>query len=339
MTTNLNDFLKSIQSAPALTKNFGIASQFSEMLKAQNSWKNSFSGLSMLSEVAKSINHQAVVNKPQLSMIEAISKSMAFQNKLSIPNSAIEAISKSMAMQTKLSIPSTAFEAIKAINKQHEQLFGNFKSITDALKVNHSAISQMNSLRFALTGISGQLGSIAATQKNWALLNDFENISGQALEISNSISNEIALTEEQSKRFEKLIEFILTFIKRNKKFGTNALLFLSVIVNIMALHQYYDFIKDKPASATQQDLAKFETKIIQTITEKLKYQKEFRTTNRICKVLLKPTNRTLVIEHLPKDFEVVSLQTNHKWIYVSYVSLKDNLPKTGWILKKYLDRP
>lgn len=339
MTHNLNEFLKSIQTTQALTKNFGIASQFSEIHKIQNSWKNRLSGLSILSDIAKRINHKAMVNKPHLSMIEAISKSMAFQNKLSIPNSAIEAISKSTAIQTKLSIPSGAFEAINKINNQHEQLFGHFKAITEALKFNQSAISQMNSLRFALTGISGQFGAMAAAQKNWKLLDDFENISEQALEISSSITSDIAFTEEESKRFEKLIEFILTFIKRNKKFGTNALLFLSVIVNIMALHQYYDFIKEKPATATQEDLAKFETKIIQTITEKLKDQKEFRTTNRICQVLLKPTNQTLAIEALPKDFEVVSLQTNHKWVYVSYVSLKDNLPKTGWILKKYLDKP
>ena len=81
------------------------------------------------------------------------------------------------------------------------------------------------------------------------------------------------LTEEESKRFETLIDFILSFINKNKKFGTTALLFLSVVVNIMALHQYYDFVKDKPAPTTKEDLVKFETKIIQTITEKLKEQK------------------------------------------------------------------
>lgn len=338
MTNNITDLLKSIQSTQALTKNFAASSQLSEIIKAQNSWKNSFSGLNMLSEITKSFNHHALKKKPYSSIIEAISKSVAAQNKFSIPSSAIEAISKSMAMQPKFSIPSSAFDAIKAISKQHEQLFGNFKFATKALRANQATISQMNNLRFALTGISGQLSSIAATQKNWALLKDFESISGQAIELSSSVSNDIALTEEESKRFEKLIEFVLTFIKRNKKFGTNALLFLSVVVNIMALHQYYHFIKDKPA-ATQEDLAKFETKIIETITDKLKGQKEFRKTNRNCKVLLKPTKHTLVIEVLPKDFEVVCLQINHKWIYVSYVSSKDNLPKTGWILKKYLDRP
>ena len=337
--TNLNDYIKSMHSTQSLTKNFGLTSQISEMLNAQNSLKNNFSGLNKLSDITKNFSNQAILGRPYSSMIDAITKSMALQSKLSIPSSVTDAISKSMAFQTKFSIPNSAIEAIQSINRQHEQLFGNLKSITDSLKINQSAISQIQNLHFALRGISGHLGSIAVTQKNWSLLDDFENISEQALEISNSISNEIVLTEEESKRFETLIEFILTFIKKNKKFGTNALLFLSIVVNIMALHQYYDFIKDKPAMTTKEDLIKFETKIIQTITEKLKEQKEFRITNRSCKVLLKPTNRTLVIELLPRDFEVVCLQTNHKWVYVSYVGLTDNLPKTGWILKKYLDRP
>lgn len=72
MTNNLNEFLKSIQATQALTKNFGIALQFSEIHKIQNNWKNSFSGLSMLSDIAKSINRQAMLNKSHLSMIGAI---------------------------------------------------------------------------------------------------------------------------------------------------------------------------------------------------------------------------------------------------------------------------
>jgi len=53
----------------------------------------------------------------------------------------------------------------------------------------------------------------------------------------------------------------------------------------------------------------------------------------------KPRLKSLVIEKLPIDFEVTVLQFNHKWIYVSYFSPKDNLPQTGWIMKKYLDKP
>ena len=270
----------------------------------------------MLTEIAKNFKQQEIFNRIHLSGLDTIAKAIA-----SLP---------------KFEIPTTAFDAINSIAKQHEQLFGNLRSITDALKLHNSAFTQVNNLQFALNGISGQMATIAAAQKQWGLLDDFANISKQAIEITNNITTDIALTEEESIRFEKLIETILAFLKRNKKFATNALLFLSVIVNLMAL---YDFVKPKPELATKEDLAKFERKILQTIEVKLKEEKEYRTTNRVCKVMLKPKRKTLVLGTLPLDFNIIVLQSYHKWIYVSYINPIDNLPQTGWVMKKYLIKP
>ena len=33
------------------------------------------------------------------------------------------------------------------------------------------------------------------------------------------------------------------------------------------------------------------------------------------------------------------LQVSHKWVYISYTNPKDNLLETGWIFKKYLNKP
>ena len=183
------------------------------------------------------------------------------------------------------------------------------------------------------------MAAIAAVHKQWGLLDDFENISNSVVEITNNLSESTPLTEEESRKFALLIESIFTFIIRNKKFGTNALLFLSVVVNLMALHQYYDFVKTKPEPATKEDLVKFKREIIKGIEAKLKEEKEYRTTNRICNVRLKPKMKTAILTNLPIGFDVIVLQTNHKWMYVSYINSLDNLPQTGWILKKYLNKP
>lgn len=315
----LENILHSLDIASKFENQFSGLNAVTKMMQSQQLWQNQLSGLGMQQALLKSIGQHQAFNVKNFS--------------------GLDAIAKSIAMQPKFNIPTTAFDTISSIGRQHEQLFGNLKGIAAAATMHQSAFSQMKNLQFALSGISGQMAAIAAAQKNWSLLDDFENISEQAIEISNNLTSEIALTEAESKRFESLIEFILTFLKKNKKFGTNALLFLSVIVNIMALHQYYDFIKDKPETATKEDLVKFEKKIIQTITTKLKEQKEYRITNRKNKVMLKPKSKSKVIEILPTDFEIVVLQVHHKWIYASYFSPKDNLPQTGWILKKYLDKP
>jgi len=36
--------------------------------------------------------------------------------------------------------------------------------------------------------------------------------------------------------------------------------------------------------------------------------------------------------------EVVVLQINHKWAFVSYTNPKDNLMETDWVMNKYLDK-
>jgi hypothetical protein len=52
----------------------------------------------------------------------------------------------------------------------------------------------------------------------------------------------------------------------------------------------------------------------------------------------KPKNITLILAALSVNFDVIIL-INHKWAYVSFINPEDNLPQTGWILKKYLNLP
>jgi 23S rRNA pseudoU1915 N3-methylase RlmH len=106
----------------------------------------------------------------------------------------------------------------------------------------------------------------------------------------------------------------------------------------MSIHQYYDFVKPKAEPATKEDLLKFERKIQQSIELKLKEIKEYRTTNRVSKVMLKPKTKTIIVASLPKGLDVIVLQIKHKWVLVSYTNPNDNLMETGWIMKKYLDK-
>ena len=330
--SDIDSIIKLMTSVNSWSKHTGLKPQVSAILKEQLSWKDKIGGLG-ISSIARSLNLESIFEKQEYSMIEAVVKTLSFQSNLTLTHPS-NIISEAIR-QTKSLIPTSALEDIQSVVSQHKHLFDTSKFISESFEHNFQGKSQLKSLLFSLNSSTIELSKIAATQKNWLLLTEFKNISGQAID---AFRDEV-LTEEESKRFEALIEYVLSFIKKNKKFATHALFYLSVIVNIMALHQYYDFVKYKPAVATKQDLVSCEAKLIQTITEKLKIQKEFRTTNRSCPVFLKPSNKTLVIEALPENFEVVCLQTNHKWVYVSFAGKSDNLPKTGWILKKYLDRP
>lgn len=312
-----DDILKSIQWHQSIQKSSGLTSQLSEMFNAQESITKNLSGLSMATELQK---HHRMFANPTLS--------------------AIEAMTKGLSLQAKFAMPQTTLDAISSINRQHEQLFGGIRTMTEALKIQSPALAQINNLNFALSGISGQIATIAAQQRNWSIINDFEEVTEQAIEFSESLTEKV--TEEQKRQFQILLTLVSTFVK---KYGVQGLLIIDIILRFAGLHQYYDFLQQKPELATKQEVNQIAIKqdsIIQfigAVNEQLKIAKEYRITNRECVVKLKPNTKTLIVSKLPKDFELVVLQINHKWVLVSYFDPKDNLPQTGWIMKKYLDKP
>lgn len=319
MINSLDAIIKSTNFAQNINNQLGISNSMMKMLNSQEQWQNKLSAMTMNDAVSKVIAQQ--------------------QNYFPKDISGLDALSKTVAMQTKLfQIPQPTLDAIKGISQMHESIFGNLKGITSILESHKPYLAQINSLQFAISGISGQIAAIAAKNNQWNLLDEFEDINEQALEITNNFTSDITLTEEESIRFEQLIERIISFYNKNKKFGVNALLFISVMVNLMNIHQYYDFVRPKTESITSDDLLKFEQKIQKSIEIKLKEMKEYRTTNRVSKVMLKPKTKTIVITQLPKNFDVIVLQINHKWAFVSYINPSDNLMETGWIMKKYLDK-
>jgi len=316
-----DDILKSAQWHQSIQKSLGISSQLSEMFKLQDSIAKNLSGLSMASEIAKNMQiHQKMFENPTLS--------------------AIQQMSKSLNLQTKFAIPQSTLDAIASINRQHEQLFGGLRAMTEVLKVQSPAIAQINNLNFALSGISGRIAAIAAQHKNWAIIDDYEEVTEQAIEFSESITEEI--TEEQKRQFQILLTLVSAFVK---KYGVQGLLIIDIILRFAGLHQYYDFLQQKSELPTKQEVNQIAIKqdsIIQfigAVNEQLKSVKEYRITNRKCEVKLKPKHKTLTVSKLPKDFELVVLQVNQKWVLVSFFDPKDNLPQTGWIMKKYLNKP
>jgi hypothetical protein len=224
-----------------------------------------------------------------------------------------------------------------------EQYLNSFKPIAEIMKTHSSAFAQINSLNFALKGISAQIATIASQQQRWNLVDDFEEVTEQTIEFTEKLDRE--LTEEQKREFQVLLDLVFVFIKKHKALGVFSLLIIDIFLRFAGFHQYYDFLKEKPNLATKEDIKSLNIKqdssvyFIKEISKQLKEVKEFRITNRECLVKLKPKKRTSVLTKLPLGFEVILIRVHHKWVYVSYFNPEDNLPQTGWIMKKYLDKP
>jgi hypothetical protein len=319
----LNNLNKSTNWMTKLSRNLDFSSPLSNILNSQQNTLNKLSGLNMLNVIERSLYNQSSFPNQKFKSIQEITNPLNFQSKFNIPKSTINAIS--------------------SINIHHNQFFESIKMMTDTLKTNSPIITQISSLNFALNQISKQIASISTIQTNWSLINDYDDVTEKAIKFAETL--ESSTDEEQKRQFQILLNLVSTFIKKHKALGVYSLLLIDIILRITNTHQYLDFIQDKPELATEKGVTQMKMKqdstnyFIQQVSKQLKEIKEFRITNTRCNVKLKPKKKSTILTKLPVDFEVIILQINHKWVYVSYFDPIDNLPQTGWIMKKYLDKP
>lgn len=311
-------FLKSNQWNQVIDNSLKLSSQMSEIFKNQDRLFKNLSGISMANEIAKNMKQYSIkFDNPALS--------------------GIEAMSKEITLKTENLIPQTTLDAIASINQQHEKLFSRIEAMTDSLRVKPEVLAQINNLSSALSNISGQVAAIAAQRRDWTIIDDFEEINAKTIEFSESLTEEV--TEEQQNIFQKLLALISTFAA---EYGVNGLRIINLIMLFASIHQYYYFLKEKPELATKQSVDQIAVKLdslIHYMNIVKEQNKEYRITNRVCDVKLKPKSKTIVLSKLPEGFEVNVIQIQHKWVYVNYFDPKDNLPQTGWIMKKYLNKP
>lgn len=332
---DIDNALKSTQWMQNAHRWSGLSSQISRMLKNYDMMTRDASGLG--SNLVKNLQFQegTLKNLSGLSMFAGLAKG------LHVPLGFDSVKSKNIALS--FGIPQTTLDAIRSLDRHHEQLFGQLRAMAGTLKIQSPAITQIKNLNYAATGISVQIAALGAYQKKWTIIEDFERVTERALEFTETLTEEV--TEEQRRQFQVLLSLIFVFFKKNKSLGVSALLIIDIFLRFADIHQYYDFLTKKPEQATKFDINRLSTKqdsilhFINLVSEQFKQVDEYRITNRSCKIKLKPKSKALTLAHLPEDIEVIVVQIHHKWVYVSFFDPIDNLPQTGWIKKKYLDKP
>lgn len=270
-----------------------------------------------------------------LKMTEALLKGVSTYN--NIGASAYE-MTKLINAQPKFTIPTTALDLINSIGNQNSRLFEGMNSALEMSKSITTAIEIPN-LQFALSGLSAQLAKIASSQQKWDILEDFDEITEEAVSINDRIIEEQGLSNENLEYLNEFLSRIEVKIDNQDK-SSSAIFWkvLALISFILAITSEIRNWTPKPEFATQEEVDKTITKHFSNFEKKLKKQKEYRITNRKCKVFQKPKSKSKVVVNIEKGFEFVVLNVNHKWIYVSYLNPNDNLPETGWIMKKYTER-
>jgi hypothetical protein len=317
----LNEEIKNIlQLSEEIQNSLGLNSHLSEMLELQEQIKKSFSGVNMFTEIFETMqNHKWFTSTAQSTIEEAI---------------------KSIGLNSKIELPQQAVDSIKSILHQNELLGGSMRALTKSLELQYPSVSQIDNLQSVLNSLSVDLLAFAARKQDWDLINDYEEITEEAVALNESIFDENGITKEgliELKKFLNRIENKIDKIDAQK----NNLFWklLALIGFILTLNSTVIDLLPKPEYATKQEVDAMLKEQFSIFEKKLKVAKEYRITNRECDVKLKPKAKKLTLSKLPLDFEVTVLEVNHKWVYVSYFDPKDNLPQTGWIMKKYLNKP
>lgn len=285
-------------------------------------------------------NHNFIQKHIGLDMLNAINKISRIHTP--IINSNDWHVTKS-SLTPHLNLNENILSSIASIDFVHKKVFGDVFALTESMRLYSPAIGQAQMMNNVLKSINTDFASIVARDKSWQYIEDFSRFTQQAHEFAESLSEDV--TEEEKMQFQVLLQLAKAFFTKHKKLGIGALVVIDILLRITDFHQYYDFLQSKPDPATKEQVTHVGIKqdstlyFIKALNEQFRESKEYRITNRPCAVKLKPKSKTTTISKLPIEYEVTILQTHHKWMYVSYFDPIDNLPQTGWIMKKYLDKP
>ncbi|WP_226065481.1 hypothetical protein [Kaistella polysaccharea] len=334
----IEDIIKSTEWMQNLPKSFGVSSQISEILKTQGKISSDLAGFTTISQLAKTFQQidKPFSNLTGINMLNALGINASLQQ--TSLNSSLAAI-KGLNGLTQFAIPQATITAIASISKQHDILFGNLRSISEVFNRNDYLFSQIGNIQFAVSGLSGQLSSVATAHKKWNLIKDFEEITQEVVLLNERIFDENGITKDGYNELNDFLQRIENKVDNIDSDGQTLFWkILTLLGFIITLTSEARNWIPKPEYSTRQEVETLISKQFGIYQNKLKEDKEFRIVDRVCKVLSKPGSKAVLIISLPVDFEVTILQFNSKWAYVSYFSPIDNLPQTGWIMKKYLKK-
>lgn len=235
-------------------------------------------------------------------------------------------------------LPYTVLNSLISMANSRDEFIGKLYKAVSPFH-GHHVFTKVYGIQHALERLSLQITKIASQQLDWNIVEEYEEITQEAIELSS------AVIERDEQNIKRRIEVLLDLIKSllTKAPESIVITTLNLFLMFASTHQYVDFLKNKPILATSEEVKQMRDQqeviiqYMQEIKQKLGKAEKIRVTRVPCKVKLKPKTKSLTVAELSDCFEVEVLQVYHKWVFVSYYNDEDYLPQTGWILKKYLD--
>lgn len=342
--SNIFDFLKSMNELSEKTKSLSVLSspihiQMNELAKISNLniQPNALAALMPISKLLTNTTFQnSLINANKIN--ESLNIAMMPITKV-FQNYDFQKISQSFT------IPDSTISAISKLAKQQEHINKNLFSslgVINSISIANKEVNKIKNLNTAFTSLSSEIAKIASLKQDWSIIEDFEDLTNDAIILSDQLTNDSSDSslENFSIDFKSYLELVDEFYLKYKDAGIIMLFIIDVILRFASLHQYYDFIKDKPEPATQlevKELQKTNTTILKSLEEvkgEISKKDKISFTNKKCQIKLKPNIKSLVINELSQGFEIIILKRQPTWTLINFSDPKDGLPQTGWINTK-----
>ena len=312
--SDMFEFMRSINELTEKIKSLNVSASPLQISKVIND-----------SSFQNSLINATKINDSIISSILLLPNVMQKNNQsFALPKSTIDSISQLIFQQEKIN--RSLFVSLSAIN---------------SISISLNEVNKIKNLNIAFTSLSTELAKLASTRQNWKIIEDFEDLTSEAITLSEQSTNDYDSTTVNnfSDEFKSFLGSVEEFYLKYKEAGIILLFIIDVILRFAGLHQYYDFIKDKSKSATKSEINEVKNsqitilKNLEDVRQQISKKDKLSYTNKNCQIRLKPNSRSTIINNLTENYEIIVVKIQPTWLLINYTDPKDGLPQTGWINK------
>jgi hypothetical protein len=175
------------------------------------------------------------------------------------------------------------------------------------------------------------------------------SFSGQVATAIQDILEAQESTDEKVDRLHRLVETKVESLRKGAISREGLLTLVLTIFSLIYNHCNYKLAEKQAASSDKSSAAQLqESKEANRILEQILSQIErlnpgndsntYYIVERGVSLRIRPQSKAGVVGVLSRGTKVRLIERKHEWIYVEYFDYLEGVPKTGWALKKYLQR-
>lgn len=271
-----------------------------------------------------------------------------------IPDSAMTAVISMGQHFERMSVASKAISINPALYNSIRGM-STLNGIRENFYSHRVSAVQISTLQTAMAGISSSLARYYAKIEDWESLDEFAEVTADVAEMSERLTGGgSGITMEDFEFFKthilKICADLYKSVSGANKEKREKIIFvvtlLSLVVSVAQCVLPYVIPPDSNAvtkndivpihqvlTSVHQELVPIHQELA-AIHKLLEGKNEVRMIVNDCSVYLKPKTGSLIIDSIKDYLNVVVLDSQNKWCYISYTSREDGLPGNGWVQKK-----